>query len=339
MINATSHQIQLGEHSCHYLACGPEDGPLIVFVHGWPEQSRSWRHQLPVFGGMGFRAIAPDMRGYGESSVYNRHSDYTQQRAVGDMLALHDFLGGSPAIWVGHDWGSPTVWNIASHHPERVRGVASLCVPYYTLERGLEHCLQYVERNIYPIEKFPAGQWEYMLFYQEHFERATRAFAANSYNTVKALFRKGDPAGFGQPSATAMTRINGGWFGPDGEAPDVPMDTDVVTEEDLKAYASALDKNGWFGPDSYYMNHTDNANYAAQALNGGKLEMPVLFIGAEYDYTCETISSTLAAPMRDHCSDLTEKVLAAGHWIAQEKPKAVNDTIALWLNDRLNENI
>jgi len=332
MVDVTSHQVQLGEHNCHYLACGPENGPLIFFVHGWPELSRSWRHQLPAFGALGFRAIAPDMRGYGQSSNYPNHHDYAQQQVVGDMLALHDHLSAKPAIWIGHDWGSPTVWNIASHQPQRCRAVASLCVPYYTLERGLEHCLQYVERSIYPIEQFPAGQWEYMLFYQEHFDRATRAFAANSYNTVKALFRKGDPAGFGKPSATAMTRINGGWFGPDAAAPDVPMDTDVVTEEDLQIYAIALNRNGWFGPDSYYMNHAANADYAAQAVNEGRLDMPVLFIGAQYDYPCETISSELASPMRDYCTQLTEKVLPTGHWMAQEQPAEVNSTLQDWLS-------
>ncbi len=328
----TSQQIQLGEHSCHYQACGPEDGPLIIFVHGWPEQSQSWRHQLPVFGGLGFRAIAPDMRGYGKSTVYPNHSDYAQEQVVGDLLALHAALGGAPAIWVGHDWGSPSVWNIASHHPERCRAIASLCVPYYTLERGLPHCLQFVDRTIYPEETFPAGQWEYMHFYAENFDLATRDFEANSYNSVKALFRKGDPDGFGKPSATAMTRINGSWFGPAGEAPDVPMDADVVTDEDLQIYAEALARNSWFGPDSYYMNHTANAQYAAQAVNGARLEMPVLFIAAQYDYTCETISSRLAVPMREYCTDLTEKVLHTGHWMAQEQPEAVNHTIMQWLS-------
>lgn len=327
----TSHQIELDGHSCHYLACGPEDGPLVFFIHGWPEQSQSWRHQLPVFGGLGFRAIAPDMRGYGKSSVYSNHNDYAQEHVVGDLLRLHTALGDQPAIWVGHDWGSPSVWNIASHHPERCTAIASLCVPYYSLERGLDECLNHVDRSIYPADNFPAGQWEYMRFYEENFALAQSDFEASSYHSVKALFRKGDPDGFGKPSATAMTRINGGWFGSTRAAPDVPMDIDVVTEEDLQIYAEALDRNGWFGPGSYYMNHAANAEYAGRALNNGHLDMPVLFIAARYDYTCETISSTLAAPMRDFCSDLTEMVLPTGHWMAQEQPAAVNRTVLSWL--------
>jgi len=327
--------IRTGSHTVHYLEAGPADGPLVIFVHGWPELSLSWRHQLPVLGGLGFHAVAPDMRGYGGSTVYHRHEDYAQERVVGDLIGLIDVLGAERAVWVGHDWGSPTVWNIASHHPERCHGVASLCVPYFSLERGLDHCIDLVDRTIYPADHYPAGQWEYQLFYQENFERATRTFEANPFNTVKLLFRKGDPAGFGKPAGTAMTRINGGWFGDLEAAPDVPMDTDVVSEQDLEVYAQALRKNGFFGPDSYYMNHEANAAYAAGAVNGGRLEMPVLFLAARYDYVCETITSRAAEPMRQMCSRLDEAVIDSGHWMAQERPMAVSAALVRWLVERL----
>lgn len=328
-------KLQVGTHTIAYLEAGPADGPLIVLVHGWPELSLSWRHQLPVLGGLGFHALAPDMRGYGGSTVYDRHEDYAQPLVVGDLIGLADALDVERAVWVGHDWGSPTVWNIASHHPERCHGVASLCVPYYGLERGLDHCIDLVDRTVYPLERYPAGQWEYQRFYQEQFEKATRTFEANPYNTVKLLFRKGDPAGFGKPAATAMTRINGGWFGDLEEAPDLPMDPDVVTEQDLHTYAEALQRNGFFGPDSYYMNHEANAAYAASSVNGGRLEMPVLFLGARYDYVCETVTSRAAEPMRQMCSHLDEAVICSGHWMAQERPAEVNAALVRWLVERL----
>ncbi len=327
--------VQTGAHTTHYLEAGPAGGPLVIFVHGWPELSLSWRHQLPVLGGLGFHAVAPDMRGYGGSTVYERHEDYAQEKVVADMIGLIDALGVDRAVWVGHDWGSPTVWNIASHHPDRCHGVASLCVPYFSLERGLDYCIALVDRGIYPADRYPAGQWEYQLFYQENFEKATRTFEANPYNTVKLLFRKGDPATFGKPAGTAMTRINGGWFGDLEEAPDVPMDTDVVTEQDLGVYARALEKNGFFGPDSYYMNHEANAAYAVKAQNGGRLSMPVLFLAAQYDSVCETINSKAAEPMRQLCSHLDEQVIHSGHWMAQERPLEVNAALVRWLVERL----
>ena len=76
-------------HTSFYLSCGPPDGTPIVFLHGWPELSLSWRGQLPVFGSLGFRAIAPDMRGYGRSSVPADPSAYALEEIVGDVLELH----------------------------------------------------------------------------------------------------------------------------------------------------------------------------------------------------------------------------------------------------------
>src|SRR5437868_3304181 len=276
----TEHTVKTARHTTGYLACGAEAAPLLVFVHGWPELSRSWRHQLPVFADLGFRCVAPDMRGYGRSSVYAQHADYAVENSVRDMIELLDSLGREKAVWVGHDWGSPLVWDIASHHPDRCHGVANLCVPYLPGGFAPKNFLPLVDRTLYPESRFPAGQWDYQLFYEENFPAASAAFEANTRNTVKALFRKGNPAARGQPGRLAMIRQEGGWFGGAGKAPDVPMVTDVLTEADLAAYTSALERNGFFGPDSWYMNHDRNVAYAAKAVNGGRLDMPVLFLHA-----------------------------------------------------------
>jgi len=107
------HTLRTDRHVTGYLAAGPEDGPVVLFLHGWPELSISWRHQLPVFAGLGFRAIAPDMRGYGRSSTYASTDAYAQEHIVADMLELVDHLGAERAVWVGHDWGAPVAWNVA----------------------------------------------------------------------------------------------------------------------------------------------------------------------------------------------------------------------------------
>ncbi len=327
----TEHTTKSSRHETFYLAAGPEDGPLLMFVHGWPELSWSWRHQLPCFAAMGFRCVAPDMRGYGRSGAPRTHDAYAQREIVADMMELLASLDREQAVWIGHDWGSPVVWNVASHHPERCRAVASLCVPYHTLENGLDSVMSLIDRRVYPEDQFPAGQWEYQRFYEENFAKACATFDANPYNTVKALFRKGSPAGHMKPFRTAYVRQQGGWFGGAAEAPDVPIDADVVTEEDLRRYAEGLKRNGFFGPDSWYVNHAANAAYAAEAKNGGRLDMPVLFLAARYDYTCESVTSRLAEPMRGLAGNLTEHVFDCGHWMAQEKPLQVNAALARWL--------
>ncbi len=326
----TEHTTKTDSHTTFYLAAGPEDGPVVIFTHGWPELSISWRHQLPALAALGFRAIAPDMRGYGRSSVYDQHSDYAQELIVHDMMGLLDSLGQDTAVWVGHDWGSPVAWNIASHHPDRCRAVANLCVPYYTLERGLEHALTLADRDLYPEGEFPAAQWDYMRHYEESFDEAIASMDAHVYKAVKLFFRKGDPEGEGKRAFTSTARRNHGMLG-GREIPDFPRDADVVTEEDLSVYTSALERNGFFGPSSWYMNHTANAAYAETAQNEGYLDMPALFLAAQYDYVCECIHSRLAEPMRTYCRNLTQQTIRSGHWMAQEKPVEVNAALVQWL--------
>ena len=318
-------------HISFYLACGMPEATPIIFLHGWPELSVSWRHQLPAFGNLGFRALAPDMRGYGRSSIYTRHQDYALEQVVADMIELLDAIGVERAIWVGHDWGSPVVWSIAQHHPERCHGVVSLCVPYIPEGFAPETIIPLSDRKTYPEDRFPAAQWDYQLFYRDNFVAASAGFESNVRATIRALFRAGDPKGKGKPARTAFIRASRGWFGEANTAPDVPRDSTVLTEEDEHRYVASLERNGFSGPDSWYMNSDVNADFARRATSNWRLTMPVLFLHAEYDYVCETIESRLAEPMRRHSANLVEATIPSGHWMAQEKPVLVNAALAKWL--------
>jgi pimeloyl-ACP methyl ester carboxylesterase len=335
MFPVTEHVVRTERHTTFYLSCGATDATPLIFVHGWPELSISWRHQLPVFAALGFRCLAPDMRGYGRSSVYPKLEDYALEQSVIDMIELLDATGRDKAVWVGHDWGSPVVWSLGSHHPDRCFGIANLCIPYIPGGFAPDNMISLVDRLVYPEAEFPAGQWEYQLFYQEQFDSSVAAFEANVPDTVRALFRRGSPAGKGQPSRTAVVRRDGGWFGGAGHAPAVPRDADVLSDADMNSYIAALQRNGFFGPSAWYMNHTRNIAYAQHARNHGRISMPALFLHGAYDYTCETIDSPLAEPMREYCSDLTEDIVASGHWMAQENPVAVNVALARFLAAKL----
>jgi pimeloyl-ACP methyl ester carboxylesterase len=85
------------------------------------------------------------------------------------------------------------------------------------------------------------------------------------------------------------------------------------------------------------LNHGRNLEFAARALHGGTLSMPVRFLHGEYDYTRETVTSRLAEPMRRDCRKLSEVIVPSGHWMAQEKPIAVNATLAKWLATQLSD--
>jgi pimeloyl-ACP methyl ester carboxylesterase len=306
----------------------------MIFVHGWPALSIMWRKQLEHFAALGYRCVAPDMRGYGGSSVPPHPEDYALEPIVEDMVELLHALGAERAIWVGHDWGGPVVWAIAGHQPELCRGIVSLCVPYFARGFAPETLVPLVDRNVYPEAKYPAGQWDYQLFYQSAFEAATAAFEADLPTTFKALFRRGDAREKGRPALTARVSRDGGWFGGAGRAPDLPRDPAVLSQDDLARYVAAFECTGFSGADSWYCNPARNVAYAARVPDEGTLRLPVLFLHANYDTICETVDSRLAEPMRRDCRDLTERTLDTGHWMAAEQPAQVNAAIESWLAAR-----
>lgn len=315
-----------------YLTAGPVDGPLMIFVHGWPELAISWRHQLPVFGQLGYRAIAVDMPGYGRSVVHATHEAYELEHLTADLIEFLDVLKADRAVWVGHDWGSVVVWSLAAHYPQRCAAVANLCVPYRTVELGVDHLISTVNRDIYDPQVYPAGQWDYMLFHERHFDRARAVFERNTEDFFKLMFRRGDASGADEPTITAGICARDGWFGGDAPPPAMERDPGVVDEASLAAYIAAFRRTGFFGPDSYYVNSRANARFTAKSANGGYLDMPTLFLSADYDHWCDTVRNVkFGAEMRRHCRDLTAMTIPSGHWMAQEEPTRTNAALARWL--------
>ena len=119
----------------HVLADGPADGPLVLCLHGFPELGRSWRHQLPALAEAGYRAVAPDLRGYGETEL---RGPYGVTTLVDDVAGLVAALGRERATVVGHDWGGAVAWSVAALRPSVVeRLVAVNCPPPSELSRAL----------------------------------------------------------------------------------------------------------------------------------------------------------------------------------------------------------
>ncbi len=328
----TERVVETERQRTFYLEAGPPNGPLIVFLHGWPALGISWEPQLAHFAARGYRCVAPDLRGYGGSSAPARREDYALEEIVADMRELLRALGAERAVWVGHDWGGPVVWEIARHHPRTCSGVVSACVPYAPDGFTPAALIQLVDRNVYPEGEYPAGQWDYMLFYQREFDTARTAFEADVSATIRALFRGGSPKHRGRPSPTARITRDGGWFGGAGRAPDIPRDPAVLSEHDLARYVAAFERTGFFGADAWYVNPDRNAAYGRSAER--TLRVPALFLHAAYDLVCETLDSRLAEPMRSACTDLAEQTLETGHWMPQEQPARFNAALEEWLGAR-----
>lgn len=111
-------------------ASGPVDGRTVFLLHGFPQTSYSWRHVLPALGGAGFRAIAPDQRGYSAGARPEGVEHYRMPNLVGDVLAMADSLGAHRFDVVGHDWGGGVAWYLAGSHPERLRTVTAVSTPH-----------------------------------------------------------------------------------------------------------------------------------------------------------------------------------------------------------------
>ncbi|HVK11644.1 MAG TPA: alpha/beta fold hydrolase [Gemmataceae bacterium] len=105
-------------------------GPPVVFLHGFPEFWYSWRHQLPAVAAAGYRAVAPDLRGYNESDRPPGVRNYRPARLVADAAGLIEALGAGPAVVVGHDWGGIIAWLLVMRRPDLVRGVVVLNAPH-----------------------------------------------------------------------------------------------------------------------------------------------------------------------------------------------------------------
>jgi pimeloyl-ACP methyl ester carboxylesterase len=111
-------------------ASGPPSGRPVLLLHGFPQTSRSWEHQLAALGAAGMRAVAFDQRGYSPSARPAEVDDYRLRELVADVVAVADALGFERFDVVGHDWGAMVAWVLAGRHPDRVRTLCAVSVPH-----------------------------------------------------------------------------------------------------------------------------------------------------------------------------------------------------------------
>lgn len=107
-------------------------GPVILFIHGFPELWYSWRHQIKDLATLGYRAVAPDLRGYGDTDAPESVTSYTLFHVVGDLIGLLDAVAGDQekVFVVGHDWGALIAWNLCLFRPDRVKALVNLSVAF-----------------------------------------------------------------------------------------------------------------------------------------------------------------------------------------------------------------
>lgn len=326
-----SHTVTLAAHTTHYLECGPTDGPLMMFLHGWPSIGLMWRAQMEAFAADGWHCVAPDLRGYGGSSAPAASGAYTIEAVVADMTALHDHLGGQPAIWVGHDWGSVVAAELAAHVPSRSRGLVLTSLAYQPGGHALRTVVPLVDRTIYPADRYPDGQWDYYRYYMTHFDAAVADLDADQVASLASIFRRGDPDGVGKASPNAAVTRNGGRFGNAHRAPPTEPDPALWPLADFDELAGSFHRHGFRPACAWYLNDDANLAYARAAPDGGRLLQPVLFVNGDFDQICTITGNRQGDPMRAACPNLTVTSLPAGHWLPLECKAEHIEAIRVWL--------
>jgi pimeloyl-ACP methyl ester carboxylesterase len=131
-------EIEAGGFTFTGRACGPREGRRVLLLHGFPQNSWAWRDQLWALGHAGYRALAPDQRGYCAGARPSKQADYGTQQLLGDVVALADCMEMDRFDLVGHDWGGLLAWIVASRHPERIRSLSVVSTPH---PLALQHAL------------------------------------------------------------------------------------------------------------------------------------------------------------------------------------------------------
>lgn len=285
-------------------------GPLVLLCHGWPELWYSWRHQLPALAAAGFRAVALDMRGFGETDAPEDIAAYSIFHLVGDTVGVVAALGEERAIIVGHDWGAPVAWHSAMMRPDVFHAVAALSVPH----RG--------RGPADPIEMLKAsGSGNYYWVYFQTPGVAEAEFERDVAATMRrVLYGISGDAPMGHDTGTV----------PEGKGfldlhPEPPALPGWLTQKDIDTYAAAFRRSGFRGGLNWYRNLSTNWTYTAP-WQGAKLAQPALFIAGSRDpMVAGKRGAAALANMQVAVPRVQSTILeGAGHWVQQERPDEVN---------------
>ncbi|CAN4093044.1 unnamed protein product [Withania somnifera] len=286
------------------------EGPAVLFVHGFPELWYSWRHQMLYLANKGYRAIAPDLRGYGDTDCPKEISSYTAFHIVGDLVALLDVLNLGQVFLVGHDWGAIIAWYFCLFRPDRIKALVNLSVEFrrrHPLRKPVETMREFLGDDFYMCRFQKPGEME------EEFASIDTAKLIRGFLSSRDSRPLCIPKGIGIHHAIAQSPAT------------LPS---WLTEEDVHYYAEKLNKTGFTGGLNYYRNLDKNWELTAP-FSGCKIQVPTKFVVGDLDLTYhvpgvkEYIHN---GGFKKEVPNLLEVVVMEGvaHFINQEKPDEIS---------------
>ncbi|XP_005355606.1 bifunctional epoxide hydrolase 2 [Microtus ochrogaster] len=293
----------------HFVEMG--SGPAVCLCHGFPESWFSWRYQIPALAQAGFRVLALDMKGYGDSSSPPEIEEYAMEVLCKEMVSFLDKLGIPQAVFIGHDWAGVLVWNMALFYPERV--------PRLRITSGNKYVTGKVnrQRRAYCTPRNSSDP------VTDNKGVAEAELEKNMSRTFKTFFRASDELGMlAVHKATEM----GGLL---VNTPENPSLSKITTEEEIEFYVQQFKKTGFRGPLNWYRNTERNWKWGCKGV-GRKILVPALMVTAEKDIVLrpqmsKNMENWIPNLKRGHIED-------CGHWTQIEKPAEVNEILIKWLD-------
>jgi pimeloyl-ACP methyl ester carboxylesterase len=292
---------------CVYRSEIPDDLHTIVLVHGWPEYWYGWRKVIPGLVDSGYRVVAVDNRGFGDSVVATEHSTdiraYTFAAACQDMTHMLDYLRIRKAVFCGHDWGGMVVARMALLYPGRCSAICSICTPYRPRTRKFVPIQAIAKAN-------PA--FAYQVFFQkDQGVHATRLLNHDIHETFCFYLRSYDEILHSKPKDSAIARSR------------------LLTEHELQQYVDTYSKRGF--RTTVYWYSTDKLNWEQAKNLPTKMIHPFLMINPEDDHV---LSPNLSQGMEKWTPNLSRvRISNAAHWVNAEQPFKVVAAITRWLGE------
>ena len=319
MANWTHRYATVNGLRFHYVEEG--EGPLVVLLHGFPHLWFSWRHQIGPIARAGFRVVAPDLRGMGDTEGPDDHREYGVDAVVGDLTCLLDHLGEEKAIFSGLDFGLFAAYDLAFHHPERVAAIIGLENPFITPsdEPPLTLAARQAERHFNHVHYLAAPGVA-----DRDLAAAPREFLRKVFYALSGDYHYLDV--WRHPPGTSYL---------DALPETPPLPWTWLTETELEFYVAAYSRSGFTGGLNWYR-AMDLSWEHRKAYAGRRNPVPFYFIGSERDADLEGWhGADPLTRLADHHEDVrgVRMIKEAGHMVQMERPGETTAAMLEFLAD------